>query len=223
MRNVRQFLVLFLALIAVAAAGRAISKSQPEFDKIKSLAGNWEGKATDGNAVHINYKVVSGGTAVMESIEAGADHQMVTLYYLDGDHLMMTHFCMANNQPRMRADASTSSPSAIKFKFVDATNLSSPEAGHISGRIPGTLLSTGLGGSKARRKRRPLNCSGRNRERPASATHPLPPAQNGCFTQRREEFPRAASFVLGGARENARGERLHAASIYYRGPLTPNP
>jgi hypothetical protein len=68
----------------------------------------------------------------MESIEAGSDHQMVTLYYLDGDHLMMTHFCMANNQPRMRADASTSSPSAIKFKFVDATNLSSPEAGHMN-------------------------------------------------------------------------------------------
>ena len=56
---------------------------------------------------------------------------MVTLYYLDGDHLMMTHYCMANNQPRMRADSSTSSTSAIKFTFVDATNLSGPDAGHM--------------------------------------------------------------------------------------------
>ena len=131
MRNARQFLVMFLALIAVAAVGLATSKSQPEFERVKSLAGNWQGKASDGRPVHINYKVVSGGTAVMESIEESSEAQMVTLYYLDGDHLMMTHYCKANNQPRMRADASTSSPSAIKFTFVDATNLSGPDAGHM--------------------------------------------------------------------------------------------
>ena len=131
MRNVRQSLVLFLALISSATAGWAASKCQPEFDKVKSLAGSWEGKSAGGNPVHINYKLVSGGTAVMESIMESADAQMVTLYYLDGDHLMMTHYCMANNQPRMKADASTSSPTAIKFSFVDATNLSSPDAGHM--------------------------------------------------------------------------------------------
>ena len=131
MRNIRQFLVLCLALISVAAASWAASKSQPEFDKIKSLAGDWEGKAAGGNPIHINYKLVSGGTAVMESILESSDAQMVTLYYLDGDHLMMTHYCMANNQPRMRADASTSSPRDIKFTYVDATNLSGPNAGHM--------------------------------------------------------------------------------------------
>ena len=131
MRNIRQFLVWVLALISVAAVGLATSKSQPEFDKIKSLAGSWEGTAPNGKPAHINYKVVSGGSAVMESITEGPGNQMVTLYYLDGDHLMMTHYCMANNQPRMRADNSTSSPSAIKFTFVDATNLSGPDAGHM--------------------------------------------------------------------------------------------
>jgi len=131
MRSIRQSLVLLLALISVVAAGLAASKSQPEFDKIKSLTGNWEGKASDGNPVHINYKLVSGGTAVMESILPSSEAQMVTMYYLDGDHLMMTHYCMANNQPRMRADASTSTTSGIKFTFVDATNLSGPNAGHM--------------------------------------------------------------------------------------------
>jgi len=131
MRNIRQFVALVLVLISVAAAGWASSKSQPEFDKIKSLAGNWEGKAIDGRPVHISYTLVSGGSAVMESISEGPGGQMVTLYHLDGDHLMMTHYCTAGNQPRMRADASTSSPSAIKFKFVDATNLSGPDAGHM--------------------------------------------------------------------------------------------
>jgi len=131
MRKIRESLVLLLALISIAGAGWAASKSQPEFDQVKSLAGNWQGKATDGRPVHLNYKLVSGGTAVMESIQEGAEAQMVTLYYLDGDYLMMTHYCMANNQPRMRADISTSSTSAIRFAYVDATNLSSPDAGHM--------------------------------------------------------------------------------------------
>jgi hypothetical protein len=133
MRNVGKFLTLFFALISVAATPLATSQAQPEFDQVKALAGNWQGKASDGRPVHINYKVVSGGTAVMESIEEGPGNQMVTLYYLDGDHLMMTHFCTAGNQPRMRADSSTRSTRGIKFTFVDATNLSGPEAGHMQG------------------------------------------------------------------------------------------
>jgi hypothetical protein len=123
--------VLFVVLASLAARGLAVSQCQPEFDQIKSLAGDWEGKSAGGDPVHINYKVVSGGTAVMESIIASSEPQMVTLYYLDGDHLMMTHYCMANNQPRMRADAATSSRNAIKFTFVDATNLASPDVGHM--------------------------------------------------------------------------------------------
>ena len=131
MRNLRLFLILNMVLVTTAVTGLAESKCQPEFDKIKSLAGNWQGKATDGKPVHISYKLVSGGTAVMESIEAGTEPGMVTMYYLDGDQLVMTHFCDANNQPRMRADSSSSTPQAIKFEFVDVTNLSSPEAGHM--------------------------------------------------------------------------------------------
>jgi hypothetical protein len=131
MRIFGKFLALSLVLISVATAAWAASKCQPEFDKIKSLAGNWEGKSADGKPLHINYRLVSGGTAVMESISSSSDNEMVTLYYLDGDHVMMTHYCMADNQPRMRADATTSNQSAIKFSFVDVTNLSRPDAGHM--------------------------------------------------------------------------------------------
>ena len=132
MKNARQSLVLFLTLISVAMVAWAASKSQPEFDQIKLLAGDWEGKSVGGGTpVHINYKVVSGGSAVMETDYEKAEAQMITVYYLDGDQLMMTHYCMANNQPRMRSDPSTSSPTSIKFSFVDVTNLSSPGAGHM--------------------------------------------------------------------------------------------
>jgi len=133
MRNFRQSLILCLALLTLAAPALAASKSQPEFDQLKSLAGNWEGPATDAKPAHINYQVVSGGTAVMETIQGKSAALMITMYHLDGDQLMMTHYCMANNQPRMRADAATSSPTSIKFKLVDVTNLASPDDGHMAG------------------------------------------------------------------------------------------
>jgi len=131
MRNTRNFLILFMVLISVSAASLAASKSQPEFDQIKMLAGSWEGKASDGRPVHINYQVVSSGSAVMETIDEGGGAGMVTMYHLDGDRLMMTHYCSAGNQPRMRADSSTSTPGAIRFNFVDVTNLSAPDAGRM--------------------------------------------------------------------------------------------
>ena len=130
MLNIRQSIVLFIASISIAALALAASKSQAEFDQLKSLAGNWEGKASDGRPVHINYQVVSSGSAVMESIGAGTQGQMITVYHLDGDYLMMTHYCSAGNQPRMRADA-TSTPKDIKFTFIDVTNLPSPDAGRM--------------------------------------------------------------------------------------------
>jgi len=42
----------------------------------------------------------------------------------------MTHFCPSGNQPRMKA---TISPDlkTISFDFLDATNLPSPQAGHM--------------------------------------------------------------------------------------------
>jgi hypothetical protein len=130
MRTIRQILGLFVVLVSLISGAFAASKSQPEFDHLKSLAGSWAGKGSDGMPVHINYQVVSAGSAVMESIGEGKAGQMITVYHLDGDSLMMTHFCSAGNQPRMRADTS-STPRAIKFTLVDVTNLSGPDAGHM--------------------------------------------------------------------------------------------
>ncbi len=57
---------------------------------------------------------------------------MVTMYHLDGGKLMMTHYCSAGNQPRMVAEPSAD-PNTLTFKYLDATNLKSPDDGHMSG------------------------------------------------------------------------------------------
>lgn len=62
------------------------------------------------------------------------DHPpMVTTYYVDGDDLMMTHYCWLKNQPRMRASMPSEHVKRLAFSFVDATNLSNPAQPHMHG------------------------------------------------------------------------------------------
>jgi hypothetical protein len=58
-------------------------------------------------------------------------HAMETVYYPDGDRLLLTHYCVAGNQPRMQARAFNAETGELKFEFLDATNLVSPATGHM--------------------------------------------------------------------------------------------
>ena len=123
-----------LALVASLAAGApAHAGSSAAFDKLKSLAGEWQGKASDGKSVKVSYEVVSSGTAVLEKLETPSEMNMVTVYHPDGDRLMLTHYCAASNQPRMKAEPTAGDPKRLVFTYVDATNLSGPNASHMHG------------------------------------------------------------------------------------------
>ena len=126
MKTARIALALMLALAATAAV--AESDAQKSFNKLKSLEGTWEGKAPDGQSVKMKYQVVSGGPAVMSEI---GDDSMVIMFALDGDRLLMTHYCGAGNQPRMVGTLSPDGRS-LDFKFIDVTNLSTPQTGHMN-------------------------------------------------------------------------------------------
>lgn len=125
-------MLLSLALIAFGV-NSTLSQSQAPvaFEKIKTLAGEWQGAGTDGKMRTVTYQLLSGGTAVMETLTPADEPSMVTVYYVDGDRLMMTHFCSAGNQPRMRAEVAAGESKELKFEFLDATNLAKPTAGHI--------------------------------------------------------------------------------------------
>jgi len=125
MKTVRYAMCLMLVFAAAAAVAQ--SDAQKSFDKMKSLVGTWEGKMSDGQEVTMTYSLVSGGTALMA---AGVHDSMVTMYALDGNRLLLTHYCSMGNQPRMSASLSPDGK-ALEFTFVDATNLSGPQAGHM--------------------------------------------------------------------------------------------
>ena len=134
MKSVRSS--LWLVLLALSTVTFAQSDGQKSFDKMKTLAGNWEGAVTVtptemnmnmDKPIHISLRVTSRGNALVHEMqEAGTaldatkyDHP-VTMFYLDSDHLTLVHYCDAGNRPRMTAKPLIDDKT-LDFDFVDAT------------------------------------------------------------------------------------------------------
>jgi hypothetical protein len=134
--NVRAVLTGVALLVAWALAVAQETpkqvKSNGSFDQLKLLAGEWEGTNGEGKRVHANYLLVSHGSVLMERLlDAGESSEMITMYSPDGSRLAMTHYCSAGNQPQMRTAPFSRSSRKFTFDFVRATNLESPNAGHM--------------------------------------------------------------------------------------------
>jgi hypothetical protein len=132
-RHTKDFLKSFAIILAVLAfsVGMCFAKTIPEFERMKSLVGEWRGTSMNGKPATVTYTLVSDNSALMERLVMVGESEMVTMYHPDGDHLMMTHYCSAHNQPRMRSQTVAVASKNITFDFVDVTNLSAPDAGHM--------------------------------------------------------------------------------------------
>ncbi len=114
------------AVVAVLAVGaRAEDHKSSGLDRIKKLAGTWvaaddKGRPTD--TVVSVFKVTAGGSAVEETIFPGSGHEMVSVYHADGKDVVMTHYCVLGNQPKMKLDPG-SKDNELKFVFAGGTNL----------------------------------------------------------------------------------------------------
>ena len=130
------FLTAFALAVGLAAKANADDKEKAktsQFEMLKALAGEWTGKGSHGEATRdakITYKVTSGGSAVVETLDPGGEHEMVTVFNQDGDDVVLTHYCMLGNQPRMQADAKDEG-NKVHFKFVGATNMKSDKDMHM--------------------------------------------------------------------------------------------
>ena len=108
------------------------ARSAAAFEKMMSLVGEWEGSSSTGQA-KITYTMVSGGTALMERLQSGSEPEMITLYSLDGDHLMMAHYCSAGNQPQMRTAAITELNGTLVFKMFQVIGMKTADEVHMTG------------------------------------------------------------------------------------------
>jgi hypothetical protein len=122
-------------LVAEEKKPAAADGNQPSrLELFKQLAGDWVGTATSpirgAQEVQVRYQVTAGGSAVVETLFPGTDHEMLTVIHRDGDDLLLTHYCMLGNQPQMKA-AATGDANKVEFKFVRATNLKSDKDMHM--------------------------------------------------------------------------------------------
>jgi hypothetical protein len=135
-------LILFLSCWTLSASTFASEgampppQTTPQFETIKSLAGTWVGTGEmhgKTQPIKVSYRVTSGGTAVEETLFPGTPHEMVSVYFLDGNNLMMTHYCALGNQPRMKMTQSKKGKKGetISLQMVDATGMKSPQDPHM--------------------------------------------------------------------------------------------
>jgi hypothetical protein len=96
--------------------------TSPGLESLKKLAGEWTGTGPDGNPANIKFRVSAGGSIVHETMFPGTDHEMITIYHMDGKDLVLTHYCMMGNQPRLKAD-DPNDAKKLSFKSVGGTNM----------------------------------------------------------------------------------------------------
>jgi len=130
---------LVLALFtSVGLAEDAPAKAQPTnatFEKLKKMAGTWveadkAGKPTD-KVVSV-IKLTAGGSAVQETTFPGQPMEMMSVYHMDKGDVVMTHYCVLGNQPRMKADPAAPA-NQIRWKFAGGTNLDPAKDMHMHG------------------------------------------------------------------------------------------
>ena len=130
-----------LSVLVLFAASAAIAQTaaQKSFDQLKTLEGSWEGKNSQGHPLTVTFQDTAGGSAVMSEIHGHGPENMISMFHLDGpNRLMLTHYCGAGNQPRFTASVSPDGKT-ITFDYLDATNLATPDAGHMQ-RVVFTVI-----------------------------------------------------------------------------------
>jgi len=119
-------LLLLLVLVSLSTAVLAQSDAQKSFDKMKALSGTWEGRVTtvpptelQGKLMQVTLRTTSIGNALLHEMSgAGRPDDPITMFYLENDHLMLTHYCDAGNRPRMTAKPSPDGKT-VDFEFMD--------------------------------------------------------------------------------------------------------
>jgi hypothetical protein len=124
----RLVLVVLLCIATNAFAGG----ERAAFDRLKRLAGEWDGRSTKGWTDRNRVEVIAGGSVVMmQEMDAHPGERMATMFHMDGDRLLLTHYCVAGNQPRMVATEISEDGRRIVFTFLDGTGMASRDVGHM--------------------------------------------------------------------------------------------
>jgi hypothetical protein len=134
--------LLVIATLSLSVIGLSVTPDNSgaaAFARIRALAGDWKGgfewtgALSDSGEMNAAYFLTGNGSAVVETLTVGGVPSMTSVYHMDGADLRMTHYCGAQNQPRLVASRIDLVHGTLGFDFVDITNLRSPDAPHVRG------------------------------------------------------------------------------------------
>jgi hypothetical protein len=136
--NMTQRPYTLAVVIAFALIGTVVTPALEKpnsvlaFERLTSLVGEWKG-AQDGREMKLTYTLTARGSALMEEFRAGKT-VMVTMFTVDGDHLVATHYCSAGNQPQMMTKAITDpSDKSLTFSLSHVYGMKTPGDWHNTG------------------------------------------------------------------------------------------
>ena len=126
----------FLGIDGVQEAEKKSPEAAPKaspLDRFKALAGDWYALGEDGkpgDRISNSFRVTAGGSAVIETIFPGQPEEMITLYFMEGKKLVLTHYCMMGNQPHMDAEIDATKD-IVRFKCSGGTNFACATDAHM--------------------------------------------------------------------------------------------
>src|SRR5688500_14169650 len=113
-RTLRLTLLLLLVTPAAFAQDNPPKsvKPQPEakkaFNTLKTLTGSWQGTIM-GTSINFTIRAASSGTAILHegnTTGGGPPQHEITMFYLEGDRLLATHYCDGGSRPRLEGKMS---------------------------------------------------------------------------------------------------------------------
>ena len=123
--------LIFMLGLTTNAAAQAPNPAVQGFERLKALQGDWidaDGVFGEKGKVAVTYRVTGGGHTVVETFPVGTPYEMVTVYHLDGDAVVLTHYCNQNTQPRMRSTGLQGT--TLAFDYAGGTNIG-PQTSHM--------------------------------------------------------------------------------------------
>lgn len=129
MINHAKVAMIVIALLAMPAHAQSdeqgdLPSPAAQFERIRSWEGRWQ--VAEAPGLQIVFELTARGTAMVERWETAAGLHSMTVYHLDGDAVVATHYCPQGNQPRLESGGA--SEGEVRFAFRDVTDLDAGES-----------------------------------------------------------------------------------------------
>lgn len=126
MRKLTMLFIIIFATVTAAFSQETTKNVTPQtnaqkaFEKLKTLSGSWQGTIM-GIPINFTIRAASSGTALLQegTTTKGPtpDHE-ITMFYVEGDRLLATHYCDAGNRVNLEGKMSADGKS-VEFSFLD--------------------------------------------------------------------------------------------------------